>query len=294
LQSNTIYDGNAVNSPHLGVSMLADLHIHSVYSDGSYSPDEICRRAASRGIGLISITDHDTLAGLEAKRACAEKHGLSYLSGWEVSAYEGRVKVHVLGYGCKTEGAYESFVKERAEASFLRAKDSVEKFQKIGVPVTFEEVLAERSSPDLPVHTMHIARAANRYLGIFQGEVYERYLAPGKPANSNIGRPTPYQAIDCIHAAGGVAVIAHPGRITLNFEDREQLLTRLCEYGADGIECAYPTHTEKDTEYFRALVKKYALFETGGSDMHYEDGVRAIGSPQFSPSSKLLEKLRIL
>ena len=282
------------NSLHLGVSMLADLHIHSVYSDGSYSPDEICRRAASRGLGLISITDHDTLAGMEAKRACAEKHGLSYLSGWEVSAYEGRVKVHVLGYGCKMGAAYETFVKERAEASFLRAKDSVEKFQKIGVPVTLDEVLAERSSPDLPVHTMHIARAANRYLGIFQGEVYERYLAPGKPANSNIGRPSPYQAIDCIHAAGGIAVIAHPGRITLDFDERERLLISLFKHGADGIESTYPTHTEKDVAYFRALAQKYAILETGGSDTHYEDGVRAIGSPQFSPSRDLLEKLSIL
>lgn len=273
--------------------MLADLHIHSVYSDGSYSPDEICRRAASRGLGFISITDHDTLAGVEAKRACAEKHGLSYLSGWEVSAYEGRVKVHVLGYGCKTQGAYEAFVKERAEAAFLRAKDSVDKFQKIGVPVTLEEVLAKRSSPDLPVHTMHIARAANRYLGIFPGEVYERYLAPGKPANSNIGRPTPYQAIDCIHAAGGIAVIAHPGRISLDFDERERLLVGLFEYGADGIESVYTTHTEKETEYFRAFAQKYKLLETGGSDTHYEDGVRAIGLPQFAPSKELLEKVRI-
>ena len=274
--------------------MLADLHIHSVYSDGAYSPDEICRLAASRGVGLISITDHDTLAGLEAKRACAKKHGILYVSGWEISAYLGSVKVHMLGYGCAVDGAYERFVEERTKASFLRAKDSVEKFQKLGVPVTLEEVLAERSSPDLPVHTMHIARAANRYLGIFQGEVYERYLAPGKPANSNIGRPTPRQAIDCIHAAGGIAMIAHPGRITLDFDERERLLIGLLEYGADGIECVYPTHTEKDLEYFRALTKKYAILETGGSDTHYEDGVRAIGSPSFFPSEKLLEKLRIL
>ena len=274
--------------------MFADMHIHSVYSDGGFSPDEICRLADSRGLGLLSITDHDTLAGLQSKIECAKKYGLAYVSGWEISAYDGNVKVHMLGYGCTTDGAYQKFVEDRANASFLRAQESVEKFQKIGVPVTYEAVLNERSSPDLPVHTMHVARAASRFLPLFPGDVYERYLAPGKPANSNIGRPTPKQAVDCIHAAGGIAVVAHPGRITLSFEERERLLTEVFAYGADGIESDYPTHTDTDKEYFHALAKKYSLVETGGSDTHYEDGSRQIGTPSFSPSEKLLEKLRIL
>ena len=88
--------------------------------------------------------------------------------------------------------------------------------------------------------------------------------------------------------------MAHPGRITLSFEERERLLTGLFEYGADGIESEYPTHTDTDKAYFHALAKKYALVETGGSDTHYEDGSREIGTPNFSPSEKLLKKLRIL
>ena len=108
--------------------MQADLHVHSVYSDGIYSPDEACRLAKKRGVSLVSITDHDTLAGLENKREAAKRHGLFYLSGWEVSAYAGTQKVHVLGYGCKVEGAYEEFTEERKIASFARAKAGMRNF----------------------------------------------------------------------------------------------------------------------------------------------------------------------
>lgn len=273
--------------------MTADLHVHSVYSDGLYSPDEICRKAAARGISLLSITDHDTLAGLEVKRQAALRHGIQYLSGWEVSAYAGEQKIHVLGYGCEDGSAYARFTEVRKAAAFERAKDSVEKFRAMGIPVCYQEVLDRRSDPDLPVHTMHIARAVAPYLGITDGEVYREYLAIGKPANSNIGRPTPEQAIDCIHEAGGIAVIAHPGRLEMVQEERENALRKLVAYGADGIECFYTTHTEKDTEYFLALARELGVLVTGGSDTHYEEETHRIGLPRFEPSQALLDALKL-
>ena len=263
--------------------MLADLHLHSVYSDGIYSPDELCRLAKSRGISLLSVTDHDTLAGLEAKREAAKRHGLLYVSGLEISAYEGERKIHILGYGCRADGAYEAFMQTRKKAAFERAKDSVEKFQKLGIPLTYEEVLACRSSPELPVHTMHIARAAAPYLGLTEGDVYREYLAIGKPANSNLGRPTPKEAVDCIHESGGIASIAHPGRMDMSEADRENTIKTLAAYGVDGIEAGYTTHTEKETEYFCQLAKSLGLLVTGGSDTHVEDGTHAVGSPEFTP-----------
>lgn len=273
--------------------MFADLHLHSVYSDGRYAPDRICALAQERGLGLLSITDHDTLAGLEIKRAQAKAYGLQYISGWEVSAYEGETKVHILGYGCEADGAYAAFTETRKQAAFVRAEESVEKFRALGVPVTFDEVLAQRSASDLPVHTMHVARAASKYLGLAEGEVYLRYLAVGKAANSNYGRPTPKEAIDCIHASGGIASIAHPGRITLPFAEREALLLRLTSLGADGIEAFYTTHTKEDEEYFLSFAKEKSLLVTGGSDTHIEDGTHAVGAPRFSVSDDLLERLKI-
>ena len=273
--------------------MFADLHLHSTYSDGLYSPDLLCQRAVAGGLSLLSITDHDTLAGLEIKRSSAEKYGLSYVSGWEISAYAGDRKIHVLGYGCQADSRYEEFMNARKQAAFERAKDSVEKFRALGIPVTYEEVLARRSAPDLPVHTMHVARAVVPYLGMNEGEVYRQYLNIGKPANSNIGRPTPKQAIDCIHETGGIAVIAHPGRIDLSFAERETLLKELLCYGADGIECVYTTHTNEETEYFRALAREHGALITGGSDTHYDDETHTVGYPRFTPSEELLERLKI-
>lgn len=268
--------------------MRADLHVHSVYSDGLYSPDEICKRAKSRGISLVSMTDHDTLAGEDVKRACAKRHGLSYLSGWEISAYDGDQKIHILGYGCRTDSAYEAFVEERKKASTLRAKDMVNKLKKLGMDLTFDEVVFELSSPDLPVHAMHVARALGGKLGIRPEEAYMQYLAYGKPANSGLGRPTPEEAIDCIHALGGKAVVAHPGRLTMDEETREKALVSLFEYGADGIEVFYSSHTEKDVAYFLDIAKKRKLLITGGSDTHIEDGTREIGTPFYTVDTRLL------
>ncbi len=274
--------------------MRADLHIHSVYSDGLCSPDEICRLAKLRGVGLISITDHDTLAGLQVKQEAAKRHGVAYLSGWEISAYQDGEKIHMLGYGCAMGEAYEVFNQKRKAAAFARAEECVRKFNKLGVPLTLQEVLDMRSAPDLPVHTMHVARAAAVYLGLAAGEVYREYLAKGKPANSNIGRPTPEEAIDCIHAAGGFASIAHPGRIELPDDEKEKLLCALADYGADGIESFYTTHTARETAYYLSLAEKLHLLVTGGSDTHFEDGTHTIGSPAFTPSEKLLQNLRII
>jgi predicted metal-dependent phosphoesterase TrpH len=280
--------------------MQADLHTHSIYSDGLYSPDEICRKAKSRGLSLLSITDHDTLAGEEVKRAAAKRHKLAYVTGWEISAYEGSQKIHILGYGCDLNEAYFAFMEERKKGAKLRAADSVQKLQQLGVPVTMEEVYMQLSSPDLPVHTMHVARAAAVHLRASESEVYMQYLGYGKPANSGLGRPTPQEAIACIHACSGFASIAHPGRLYMDDKEKERTVRELAKFGADGIEVFYTTHTEKETEYFLRLSKELGLLATGGSDTHVEptenNGIRntRIGQPTFSPSKELLERLKII
>ncbi len=281
--------------------MLADLHMHSIYSDGLYSPDEICRKAKSRGLSLVSITDHDTMSGEEVKWAAAKRHGLAYVSGWEISAYEGDQKIHILGYGCEQSEAYHAFMEQRKKGALLRAQDSVQKMQNLGVDVTMDDVYVQLSSPDLPIHTMHVARAIAGKLGVSDSEAYLQYLGYGKPANSPLGRPTPKEAIECIRACGGVSSIAHPGRITMPFEEREKTLRALAKIGADGIEIYYTSHTEEETEYFLRLSKELGLLVTGGSDTHYEENdadkiheKHRIGSPSFIPSKELLERLKII
>lgn len=268
--------------------MRADLHLHSTYSDGLYSPDEVCKRAKEGGVGLLSITDHDTLEGLENKREAAKKYGLTFVSGWEISAYEGLEKIHVLGYGCEKTEAYFSFLEARKKASLARALDSIQKLNALGIPVRLEDVEAEHKDKSSPIHTMHISRALARFVGGDSRVAYEQYLNVGKPANSNIGRPSPKEAIDCIHALGGIAVIAHPGRIPWSKEEIFNLIRSLAAYGLDGIEAHYTTHTDKETAEFCALAGELGLLVTGGSDTHYEEESHQIGVPAFYPDERFL------
>lgn len=274
--------------------MRADLHIHSTYSDGLCSPDELCRLAQSRALDLLSITDHDTMNGEDVKRAAAQKYGLHYLSGWEISSYDKAEKIHILGYGCQINQAYSNFMEYRKKMAYLRAEDRLEKMRKIGVPITMEHVVSFRADPTTPIHTMHVARALAMFLNATPSEVYQEYLNRGKIGYSDIGRPTPEEAIDCIHAAGGFAVIAHPGRIHLEGAEKEKLIRSLVDYGVDGIEAVYTTHTEEETAWFQALARKYNLLVTGGSDTHIEDDTHTIGNPTFFADEKLQEKIALV
>ena len=270
----------------------ADFHTHSVFSDGMYTPDELCRRARFSGVEALSITDHDTMNGLEEKRTAAEKYGLTYIDGWEISAYDHGEKIHVLGYGCECGEAYQRFMRVRIEAAWARAEERIAKLNFIGVPVTKEDVLACQADKTSPLHTMHVARAATKYLDMTEGEVYVRYLGRGKAAESTIGRPSPIEAIDCIHASGGVAVLAHPGRIRLQEEEKEALILSLRERGLDGIECYYSTHTPLQTEEYLSIANRLGLLVSGGSDTHWEDGSRSFGSPVFYASEELIACLK--
>lgn len=273
--------------------MRADLHLHSVFSDGHYSPEEVCIRAKNNGVELISITDHDSMNGEDEKRLAAKKYGLYYISGWEISAYANGEKIHITGYGCERGSAYKEFLADRLRTSVLRAEDSVQKLRSLGISVTMEKVLAKRAHESSPLHTMHISRAIEEETGMPSYQAYENYLAPNMPASSLLGRPSPEQAIACIHDCGGVACIAHPGRIQMEFSEREKLIRELKKFGVDGMEVYYPTHTEEEKQYFLRLTKELALLVTGGSDTHYESEERKIGEPYFSPSEEFLDRVKL-
>lgn len=272
--------------------MRADLHVHTVYSDGKFTPFEVAERAEKAGVKLLSMTDHDTLNGEEEKKKACRKHGVNYLSGWEISAYDGDVKLHILGYGCDEKSdAYLSFTKKRVDGSYERAEDVLRKMRGAGVYLTRNDVLLERADPTSPIHTMHLARAIGKRLSLTEGEVYDRYLRFGKIAYSSVMRPTPQEAIECIRLSGGVSSLAHPGRIELPFLEREKKVSQLRDEGLLGIECTYTTHTVREEEYFKALAKKLSLLVTGGSDTHFDDGVHAVGKPPFCVDEEFFEVL---
>lgn len=275
--------------------MRADLHIHTYYSDGAYPPAQIAAMAREAGLSLISMTDHDSLAGLEEKTRAAADCGLSYVPGWEVSAYRGDLKVHILGYGCRICAPYEQFLRARREGALARAEDIIARANEyFGLDVTLADAERFHQKKDAPLHTMHIVAAFAERLGRDKGDLYAAAFEPGKPCHSLIGRPSPQNAIDVIHASGGIAVLAHPGRIKLSAERRFSLMDELVGRGLDGIECSHSDHTEEQTAQFAAYARLRGLLQTGGSDFHAEGRNRVIGQPPFSPSEELLAAFRRL
>lgn len=273
--------------------MRADLHLHTVYSDGKYPPEEIARRAKEAGLDLFAVTDHDNMGGCEEAARAAERYGLSYVRGWEISSYDD-CKVHVLGYNCAGGRAYTSFLEERRRGGLLRAQDMLQKAnERFGLSLTMDDVEREHLKRDAPLHTMHVVRAFAKRLSVKAGALYLGAFDKGKPCYSDLFRPLPEHAIEAIHADGGIAVLAHPGRIRLDLSAREELQLRLVKAGLDGIECVYTTHTAEETAYFRAFAQRHGLFVTGGSDFHEEGGKNVLGCPAFHADERLLSALGV-
>lgn len=274
--------------------MRADLHLHTVYSDGQLTPDGVAARAKANGVELISFTDHDTMDDISVKRAAAKRYGLIAVSGWEISAYEGTTKVHTLGYGCEAGGAYRAFRKKCVEGAGARIEEALRRINALcSLSLTMKDVEEAKLNKSASLHTMHVVRTVAARLNRDVNEVFNEYFAFGKPACVNLGRPTPEEAIEVIHASGGIAVLAHPARIDGNEADKSGLISRLIARGLDGIECIYSTHTVSETEYYLALAEKHGLLVTGGSDFHCADGAREAGFPVFYADDRLLCALSV-
>lgn len=275
--------------------MTADLHLHTNASDGSFTPGELIFHAKNANVGVLAVTDHDTVHNSAEVALLCRAAGIIPVNGIEISAYEGALKVHTLGYGFDPQNAvFRNFCKKLYNNSLARAQDVIAKLHALGVDVPFEEVLARRSSPEIPVHSMHIAavgaevaKMRDRY------EFYRKYMMPGCPAYSDLLRPSPEEAVSVINAAGGIASVAHPGRIELPTEATLGLIERLAEAGLGGIEVYYPAHTNVQTVTFLNAAEKLGLYVTGGSDTHFYGGSHKIGSPCFRPSAELLRRLNI-
>lgn len=272
----------------------ADLHIHTFYSDGTQSPSDVIASAKARGVGLISVTDHDGMNGSDEVAGLATASGIIAVPGIEISAYTG-VKVHILGYNTdKNCAAFRNFYAQLCKGAEERAYDILSKLKKRGFNLTMEEVLRERKCPVSPVHTMYIARAAARKgYGRSPADFYLSYLALGKCGYSSVGRPTPEKAVEVIGECGGFASLAHPGRITLDADKLETLIKELSDRGLCGIEAVYSGHTDSDTAYFKETAQRYNLLVTGGSDTHFTEGNRTVGVPEFYPDERLLCALKI-
>lgn len=248
---------------------MIDLHMHSTCSDGTFSPAELVRAAKAAGVTHMALTDHDTVSGLAEARAEAGRQGIAFLGGLEISAELQPGTMHILGYGFdESSPALLDKLEVVQRARRERNPKIVRKLNDLGFDLTMEEIESEAGGT--VVGRPHFAAVmVKKGQAATTQEVFDRYLAKGKPAYENKARLSPEESIAAIRDAGGVAVLAHPLQMKARDEaELEAMIGRLVRAGLQGLECHYRNHTEEDTARFLKLASDHGLFPTGGSDFH--------------------------
>jgi 3',5'-nucleoside bisphosphate phosphatase len=240
-----------------------DLHLHSHFSDGTYGPEELAAQARRCELAAISLTDHDSVEGCsETARACAAV-GIEFIAGTELTAEQDGNELHILGYCVDTQNA--KLLTQIAKFQAVRqnrVREMVVRLNQLNVPLTAEAVfaLANCRAPGRP----HVARAlvAAGFCSSLD-EAFERFLKKNRPAWVPKFKMSGAEALDLIHQAGGVAVLAHPG---LNRTD--EVIPGMVEAGMDGIECFHTKHSAATTQRYMKLADRFHLLVSGGSDCH--------------------------
>jgi 3',5'-nucleoside bisphosphate phosphatase len=261
-----------------------DLHTHSTYSDGLLSPAALVEEAASRGVGILALTDHDTVAGISEARVAGERLGVEIIPGVELSAaLPGGGEVHLLGYFVDIEAsALLAQLTGYAHARSERMERMVERLSRIGAPVALERVreIAGHGTVGRP----HLGRALVE-AGYAEdlSDAFARYIGGGKPAFVPRPRVDPRDAIALVRDAGGVPVLAHP----FSTGGVESVLDRLVPAGLAGMEVDYGEYDPEDREILRQIAARRGLIATGGSDYHGPDrrSARELGSAPVSPAA---------
>jgi 3',5'-nucleoside bisphosphate phosphatase len=248
---------------------LIDLHLHTTASDGSLSPADLVARVAASGITVLSVTDHDTTGGLTEARAAATARGLTFVNGIEVTAVEGGRDVHVLGYFIDPAHAeLRDFLVAQRDDRVRRIEEMTARLADLGYTIDPAPLLARAGGRDgRSVGRPHVADAL-----IAAGhardrnDAFDRLIGAGAPAFVSRRGPDASDVVAVIHAAGGLASMAHPG-----LTKRDDLIPRLVSSGLDALETRHSDHDAVSEAHYRALAATHGLASTGGSDFHGDE-----------------------
>ncbi|MGH7177117.1 MAG: PHP domain-containing protein [Tepidisphaeraceae bacterium] len=250
-------------------SSYVDLHCHSTASDGTLTPLEVVRLAKSSGLSGLSLTDHDTIAGISEACSAASSLGIDFLPGIEISCkYPHPGTMHLLGYGIDPDSpALARMMRRLIVARDRRNRLMVARLNKLGIKLTLDDVRAEGNGV---IGRLHMAKALVREGCVrTTREAFSHYLGRGGSAWIDKEQLTPRQAIATIHTAGGLAVLAHP--VQLRAQSDSQLaavLTDLTDSGLDGIEVIHSDHDRAMMARLEGWARRLKLLPTGGSDFH--------------------------
>lgn len=245
---------------------LVDLQTHSTYSDGTDAPRQIVEAAAEAGLAAVALTDHDTVEGQPEMLAAGQELGVEVLPAVEISVQTPTQGVDLLGYLIDHEAPALLDLLDRLQAYRReRLPKMLDKLEDIGVPVTREEVEAQATGE--VVGRPHVAKALVEAGHVeTTDQAFESYIGDGRPGYVAKQRSSPEEAIGAIHAAGGLAVLAHP--CFVHPAHLPSILRMLVDEGLDGIEVWYSQHDAVHIEHFGHLADRIGLVKTGGSDYH--------------------------
>lgn len=250
------------------LSRAVDLHVHSTASDGTYTPAELVQLAVSAGLSAFALTDHDTIAGISEAKLAAADCNCEVISGVELSCdYNGR-EVHMVGlFIDETDPALQAELASFNERRIERNKEMVRRLQAEGLAITYEGLLADNH--DRVITRGNIAKyLVDHQLVRDNPTVFSRYLGDDCRCFVPREKISPGQAIRIIHAAGGLAILAHPLLYHMNLEQLRDFLALLKADGLDGMEAIYSTFQPGDERNMKRIAGELDLLISGGSDFH--------------------------
>jgi 3',5'-nucleoside bisphosphate phosphatase len=268
------------------VSILnADLHSHSLVSDGTLTPEALAARAAANGVELWSLTDHDELSGQHRALAAARAHGMKYLTGTEISVSFADRTVHIVGLGFDANDAemHRGLLQVRGGRD-ARARKMAEGLARVGIKGAYEGAQRYVGNPDLVSRT-HFARFLVES-GVCKDtyEVFSRFLTEGKPGYVEHKWASLGDAVRWITRAGGVAVIAHPARYRFTPNEEYALFIEFRTHGGQGVEVVTGSHTAAEYVQYAEAAKEFGLAASRGSDFHSpEESHTDLGALPYLP-----------
>lgn len=247
----------------------ADLHCHSVVSDGTLTPEELAARAAANGVELWSLTDHDEIGGQQRAAAAARAHGIKYLTGTEISVTFADQTVHIVGLGFDADDpALWRGLQQTRGGRGIRAREMAGQLAEAGIAGTYEGALKYVGNPELISRT-HFARHLVE-CGVCKdtGEVFRKYLTEGNPGYVPHRWATLKSATQWIASAGGMAIVAHPARYRFTANEEFALFSEFKAHGGRGVEVVTGSHSAAEYVKYADTAREFGLAASRGSDFH--------------------------